>query len=128
MINMLEVDGLVWQAGKVFVSYCPELDVSSCGDTVEEARTNLRVAVRLFLAETERMGTLDSILKEAGFKRTRKGWQAPRLLAILKESSDDSGNTADRQRIAPRSGGAGERLVCKSLSMRYNIYGEQNYD
>lgn len=81
MMKELEVKGLVWQEGKVFVSYCPELDVSSCGDTVEEARTNLRAAIRLFLEEAGKMGTLDSILKESGFKKTANGWQAPQIVA-----------------------------------------------
>lgn len=66
VMKTLEVDGPLWQEGKVFVSYCPELDVSSCGDTVEEARANLRAAIRLFLEEAERMGTLNAILIEAG--------------------------------------------------------------
>jgi predicted RNase H-like HicB family nuclease len=81
MVRTLEVDGLVWQEGKAFVSYCPELDVSSCGDTVEEARANLRTAVRLFLEEAEKIGTLGTILQEAGFEKTAQGWQAPRLVA-----------------------------------------------
>ncbi|MBI3659372.1 type II toxin-antitoxin system HicB family antitoxin [Candidatus Acetothermia bacterium] len=53
----MNVDGLIWQERNVFVSYCPELDVSSCGDTVEAARVNLREAVRLFLEEAEKMNT-----------------------------------------------------------------------
>ena len=67
----LEVDGLIWQEDKVFVSFCPELDVSSCGDTVtvEEARVNLREAVRLFLEEAERIGTLDAILRNRDLGR-----------------------------------------------------------
>lgn len=80
-MKTLEVDGLVWQEGRVFVSYCPELDLSSCGDTVEEARTNLRTAIRLFLEEARKMGTLEAILQESGFKETTKGWQGPRLMA-----------------------------------------------
>jgi predicted RNase H-like HicB family nuclease len=32
-----------------FVSLCPELDIASQGDTVEEARANLIEAVNLFL-------------------------------------------------------------------------------
>ncbi len=32
-----------------YVSLCPELDVASQGDTVEEARTNLVEALELFL-------------------------------------------------------------------------------
>jgi len=79
-MKMLEVEGLLWQEDKVFVFYCPELDVSSCGDMVEEARVNLRSALRLFVEETEKMGTLAAILEESGFKNTTKGWQSPRLV------------------------------------------------
>ena len=32
-----------------YVSLCPELDIASQGDTIEEARDNLREAVELFL-------------------------------------------------------------------------------
>jgi predicted RNase H-like HicB family nuclease len=32
-----------------FVALCPELDIASQGDSVEEARANLREAVELFL-------------------------------------------------------------------------------
>jgi predicted RNase H-like HicB family nuclease len=35
--------------GDGYVSLCPELDVASQGDTVEEALKNLREAVELFL-------------------------------------------------------------------------------
>ena len=32
-----------------FVALCPEFDVASQGDTIEEARTNLQEALELFL-------------------------------------------------------------------------------
>jgi len=32
-----------------YVALCPELDVASQGDTIEEARANLREALELFL-------------------------------------------------------------------------------
>jgi len=40
-----------------FVSLCPELDIASQGDTVEEAARNLKEAVELFLecADAEEM-------------------------------------------------------------------------
>ncbi len=94
-MKALEVDGLVWREGKVFVSYCPELDVSSCGDTVEAARVNLQVAVRLFLEEAEKMGTLETILQEAGFEKTAQGWQAPRLMAMEVISIPVGGGSAE---------------------------------
>ena len=34
--------------GDVYVALCPEVDVASQGDTVEEATNNLREAVELF--------------------------------------------------------------------------------
>jgi predicted RNase H-like HicB family nuclease len=39
----------VWKEGATYVGYAPELDVSSCGDSVTEARARLREAVSLFL-------------------------------------------------------------------------------
>lgn len=40
------------------VTLCPELNVSSFGDTPEEALASLQEAVTLFLEECQRMGTL----------------------------------------------------------------------
>jgi predicted RNase H-like HicB family nuclease len=50
-----------------FVAICPELNVSSFGDSIEEARRSLREALDLFLEECETMGTLAAVLQEAGF-------------------------------------------------------------
>lgn len=35
--------------GDGYVSLCPELDIASQGDTIEQARDNLREALELFL-------------------------------------------------------------------------------
>jgi predicted RNase H-like HicB family nuclease len=39
---------LIEREGDGFVSLCPEVDVASQGDTIEEARVNLREAGELF--------------------------------------------------------------------------------
>jgi predicted RNase H-like HicB family nuclease len=76
-------DMMVFKEGKTFVSYCPELDVSSCGDDVDQARTNLKTAVRLFLEEAEKMGTLSEILTEAGYEEDAAGnWNPPPMIAV----------------------------------------------
>jgi predicted RNase H-like HicB family nuclease len=36
-----------------YVALCPELDIASQGDTVEQARANLREAIELFLEEAD---------------------------------------------------------------------------
>ena len=46
----------IFKDGATYVAHAPELDVSSCGDTDEQARKNIQDAVRGFLetsAETE---------------------------------------------------------------------------
>ena len=55
-----------FKEGKMYVAYVPELDLSSCGATDEEARRNIRDAVRGFLETSTEMGTLAEILEEAG--------------------------------------------------------------
>lgn len=40
---------VVQREGDGWVSWCPELDVASQGDTVEQAKANLNEAVDLFL-------------------------------------------------------------------------------
>lgn len=40
---------IIEREGDGYVSLCPELDVASQGDTIEESRKNLREAVELFL-------------------------------------------------------------------------------
>ncbi len=53
----------VWKEDGVYVAYAPELDASSCGDSVPEARRRLREAVALFLEEAAHQGTLEKILQ-----------------------------------------------------------------
>lgn len=57
----------IFKEGKLYVAYAPQLDVSSCGGTETKARKNLLEAVRLFLEEAERMGTLKHILSAPTF-------------------------------------------------------------
>ena len=43
-----QVTGLIERKGDGYVALCPELDIASQGDSVEEARRNLVEAVELF--------------------------------------------------------------------------------
>ena len=53
---------------KVFFALCPELDVGSQGETVEEADNNLKEAVVLYLDTILELGTRDHIFKERDIK------------------------------------------------------------
>lgn len=78
----VEFDAIVFQEGSTFVAHCPKLDVSSCGKTLDQSRQNLKTAVRLFLEEAEKLGTLEDILQECSFSMNTKGvWRSPRLVS-----------------------------------------------
>ncbi|HOI69451.1 MAG: hypothetical protein PHN90_12120 [Methanothrix sp.] len=51
----------------LFVGLAPELDVSSFGESLEEAKRSLEEAAQAFVEECEAMGTLEEVLREAGF-------------------------------------------------------------
>jgi len=59
---------LVWKEGDQYVSKCPELEVASCGDTLEEAIENLREAVELYIENAKELGMLEDNL-EAVFSK-----------------------------------------------------------
>ena len=54
----------LWKEGNMYVSYCPELDIASCGETVDQAKKNLKEVILINLEEAQKMGTLDKFLQE----------------------------------------------------------------
>ncbi len=76
----------IFKEGRTFVAHAPELDVSSCGGTKEKAMRNLKEAVRLFLEESEKMGTLERILEEAGYLKRRGRLEGPKLVSTRRVS------------------------------------------
>ena len=80
---------LIEREGDGFVALCPEVDVASQGDSVEQAASNLREALELFLESADpsevqrrlrpevfvthhdvvRVGTLLSIIRTSGVPR-----------------------------------------------------------
>lgn len=79
---MLTFTTQVFREGKQYVSYNPELEVASCGDSPEEAKENLREAIEGFVAVAAENGTLDDILEAAGYVKDKKSWRDPYLISI----------------------------------------------
>jgi len=78
----IEYDMIVFKEDDAYIAYCPELDISSCGSSVENAKQMLKNAVQLFIEEAERMGTLKDILEESSYKKDTSGrWLPPKLIA-----------------------------------------------
>jgi predicted RNase H-like HicB family nuclease len=61
MKHLRQVTAIIEREGDGYVALCPELDVTSQGDTIESARKNLQEALELFFetadpTEVERRG------------------------------------------------------------------------
>lgn len=48
MSHMKQFTAIIEREGDQYVALCPELDIASQGETVEEARKNLKEALELF--------------------------------------------------------------------------------
>jgi hypothetical protein len=72
----------VFKEGRTFVAHALELDVSSCGGSADKAVKNLKEAVRLFLEECEKMGTLEQVLEEAGYTKSGQTLRSPKLVSM----------------------------------------------
>ncbi len=81
MQNGVALNVQVWKEGPTYVAYSPELDISSCGNSANRAKSALREAVSLFIEEATRKGTLDEILAEAGFERRGNTYRPRPILA-----------------------------------------------
>jgi predicted RNase H-like HicB family nuclease len=78
----IDYDIIIFKEENCYVAYCPELDISSCGHDVQHAKEMLKTAVRLFLEEAKKMGTLEDILDESKFRQDPNGrWVPPKLVA-----------------------------------------------
>ena len=71
----------VFREDTLFVALAPELNVSSFGETIEEAKDSIKEALEAFFEECDRMGTLEDVLEESGFLRRNGNWQARRPVA-----------------------------------------------
>jgi hypothetical protein len=75
------------EANKV-IAYSPAFDLSSCGDTEEQARKRFTEAVAIFLHEITTMGTLSEVLEECGWYKVpeKHGWSPPVYRTCTEES------------------------------------------
>ena len=70
----------IFKEGPTFVAYVPELDLSSCGLTEQEARKSIQDAAYGFLETSAEMGT--QILEEAGYEWDGEKWRAPAFVSL----------------------------------------------
>ncbi len=61
-MTQVQLTVVVWNEDGVFVSKCPEIEVSSVGDSKEKAVENLKEAIELWLENARTLGIIDDYL------------------------------------------------------------------
>ena len=64
----------IFKEGDVYSALAPELNISSFGDTPEDAKNSVYEAIEAFVEECREMGTLEEILEESGFSKLTDSW------------------------------------------------------
>ena len=72
----------IFPEGDCFVGLCRELDVSSFGESPDDAKTSLQEAVEAFLEGCEILGTLTEVLEESGFYMNDGKWQLRERITV----------------------------------------------
>jgi hypothetical protein len=78
---------ILFTEGDKTVAYSPALDLSTCGDTEQQARRRFSEAAAIYLSELRAMGTLDEILEESGWRKNvrERIWIPP----VYKSASEE---------------------------------------
>lgn len=74
-MNSIKIKARIFREGDIYTVLCPSLNVSSYGETIEEARQSIIEAVEAFIEECVAMGTLYDVIEESGFIMKNKVWQ-----------------------------------------------------
>lgn len=64
----IAVEVVVSKEGKQYSSWCPGLDIASCGNSPEEAVKNLGDALELYLNTLEEEGEREQVFEERGIR------------------------------------------------------------
>ena len=71
--------------GKYTVSYCPSLDLSTCGKNVDEARKRVNEAVSIFFDEITKNGISEEVLLNCGWRKVNAHFVPREVIGELEE-------------------------------------------
>jgi hypothetical protein len=77
-----------FEEGHKVIAYSPALDLSTFGSSEEQARKRFIEAAAIFFNEITEMGTLDQVLEEYGWRKTKveKSWSPPVFRTCTEET------------------------------------------
>lgn len=73
--GIVTLTGIVEKEGDQYVSYCRELGVASCGNTIDEALANLDDAIQVHIDALVETGELLQVFRERNIRIDLQAWQ-----------------------------------------------------
>jgi len=58
--------------GAKYIAYTPALDLSTCGNTFDQAKRRFQEVLQIFIDELIKMGTLEEVLGECGWRKSSR--------------------------------------------------------
>lgn len=69
---LVDIEVVLFKEGEFNVAYCPALELSSYGDSEDDAKTAFEDALNIFLEEASKKGTLEKYLLSMGWGLRQK--------------------------------------------------------
>jgi len=90
----IELNIEYFEENNTIVALCPELQVSSFGDSLEEAEKSIKEALELFVEGCDSMGSTNDVLEESGYKKTDDKWVLRKPIKTMKTTLHRSSGSA----------------------------------
>lgn len=71
----------ILREGDSYIAYTPALDLSTVGDSFEEAKKRFEEAVEVFFEEISEKGTLEDVLFDLGWQKHDKKFTPPVVIS-----------------------------------------------
>jgi hypothetical protein len=71
---------IFYREGNQFIAYSPALNLSTCGNSEEQAKRRFEEMLSIFLDEVDKMGTIEDVLLECGWRKVahpQRHWEPP---------------------------------------------------
>ena len=71
----------ILREGKKYIAYTPALDLSTSGNTFDQAKKRFDEIVHLFFEEIMKENTTEEVLKDLGWQKVNAKWNPPIVIS-----------------------------------------------
>jgi len=71
----------ILREGKKYIAYTPALDLSTSGNTFDQAKKRFEEIVNIFFEEITKENTIEDVLTDLGWKKVHAKWSPPIVIS-----------------------------------------------